>query len=208
VLDRFVIRSTQIVEEENVFHPRPALEGSAPGGMSADERALLVEMLEISRDRLRTTLRDASDELWHQRPAGGGWSAAECAEHLVLSEEFLPGIIRGVILAAPENSSVATKLRGIYSIVAPAMPDRSVKLKTLRCLEPRGTWATRAEVRDAFLARRAVTLDYVRTTCDALHHHVAHIGEMGLRDGYQWLVLLAAHTDRHVEQMREALSGI
>jgi DinB family protein len=193
-----------------VFDPRPALEAPAPGGMSADERALLVEMLEISRDRLRAALRDASDELWHRhrRPAGGGWSVAECAEHLVLSEEFFPGIIRGVILAAPENSSVAAKLRGIYNIVAPAMHDHSVKLETLPCLEPRGKWATRAVVTDAFLARRAVTLDYVRTTCDALHHHTARIGEMGLRDGYQWLLLLAAHTDRHVEQMREALSCV
>ena len=58
----------------------------------------------------------------------------------------------------------------------------------------------------AFLPRRAVTLDYVRANRDPLHH-AAPLGDTGLLDGYQWLLLLAAHTDRHVVQMQEALRG-
>jgi hypothetical protein len=57
---------------------------------------------------------------------------------------------------------------------------------------------------DAFLARRADTLDYVRATCDPLHHHTAPLGELGPLDAYQWLLLMAAHTDRHLAQMRDA----
>lgn len=91
VLDKFVIRSGQIVEQENVFDPRPALEAPAPGGMSADERGFLIEMLETSRDRLRAALCDAPEELWQRKPAGGGWSAADCAEHLVLSGARMEG---------------------------------------------------------------------------------------------------------------------
>jgi hypothetical protein len=207
VLDKFVIRSGEIVEQENVFDPRPALEAPARGGMSTDERAMLVEMLEASRDRLRAALCEAPDELWHRKPAGGGWSAAECAEHLVLSEESLLGIIRGRILAGPENPGIAVELRGKDGMVVQAMQNRSTRIRTFEFLEPRGQWAARETVMDAFLARRAVTLDYARTNRDPLHHLAAPLGETGLLDGYQWLLLLAAHTDRHVAQMQEALSG-
>jgi hypothetical protein len=57
---------------------------------------------------------------------------------------------------------------------------------------------------DAFLARRADTLDHARATRDPLHHHAAPLGELGPLDAYQWLLLMAAHTDRHLAQMRQA----
>jgi hypothetical protein len=36
-----------------------------------------------------------------------------------------------------------------------------------------------------------------------LHHHFAPLGPLGDLDGYQWLLLLASHTERHVAQMDE-----
>jgi hypothetical protein len=207
VLDKFVIRSGQIVEQENVFDPRPALETSAPGGMSADERALLMEMLETSRDLLSAALSEEPDELWHRKPVDGGWSGAECAEHLVLTEEFLLGTVRNQVLGGPEDPAIAVELRGKDGVVVQAMQDRTHRRKTFDALAPRGRWAGRELLRDAFLARRAATLDYARTSRDPLHHHAAPLGDAGLLDGYQWLLLLAAHTDRHLAQMREALTA-
>ncbi len=203
VLDKFVIRSGEIVEQENVFDPRPVLEAPAPGGLSADERALVVEMLESSRERLRAAVRGMSRESWVSKPAG--WSPAECLEHLVLSEEALLGLIRGKILAAPANPTLSIELRGKDGIVVTAMQNRALKLKTFDFLEPNGRWPDQAQALDAFLARRADTLDYVRATRDPLHHHAAPLGELGQLDAYHWLLLMAAHTDRHLAQMREAM---
>jgi hypothetical protein len=43
----------------------------------------------------------------------------------------------------------------------------------------------------------------VRGSSDNLDHHFAPLGPLGDLDGYQWLLLLASHTDRHVAQMEE-----
>ncbi len=206
VLDKFVIRSGQIVEQENVFDPRPVLDAPPPGGMTADERALLVELLEASRNRLRNAMTNAPDSLWTRTPAGGGWSPADCAEHLVLSEEALLGLIRGTILAAPADPGLAVELRGKDGIVVQAMQNRAARQKTFDFLEPAGTWRERRAALDAFLARRADTLDFARSTRDPLHHHAAPLGELGMLDAYHWLLLMAAHTERHLAQMQEALS--
>jgi hypothetical protein len=208
VMDKFVFRDGQIVEQENVFDPRPVLDAPSPGGISADERALLVEMLQASRERMKELIKAAPANRWHEKPAGGGWSAAECAEHLVLSEDALLGLIRGQILKSPANPTMAVDLRGKDAVIVQAMQDRSQKATTFDFLEPRGTWPDQDSVLNAFLARRGETLEYCRDTRDPLHHHAAPLGQLGLLDGYQWLLLIASHTDRHIAQMESALGSV
>jgi hypothetical protein len=55
-----------------------------------------------------------------------------------------------------------------------------------------------------FAARRTATLDYAWTSQDPLHAHTAPLTGPGQLDAFHWLVLLAAHTERHVAQLKEA----
>jgi hypothetical protein len=52
-----------------------------------------------------------------------------------------------------------------------------------------------------FSQRRERTLEYVRTTQNALRMHFDS-GASGL-DAYQWLLAIAGHTERHVLQINE-----
>jgi hypothetical protein len=83
------------------------------------------------------------------------------------------------------------------------MRDRSQRRKTFDFLEPRSSALAPAHFIDGFLTRRAATLQFVRETEKALHHHFAPLGPLGDLDGYQWLLLLASHTERHVGQIEE-----
>jgi hypothetical protein len=107
------------------------------------------------------------------------------------------------MLASAPDPALPLQLQGRDGLIVAAMNDRSNKIKTLDVLEPRGTYAGSASVLDAFLARRADTLDFVRRTKDPLHHHAAPLQGVGLLDAYHWLLVVAAHTGRHVLQMRE-----
>jgi hypothetical protein len=61
----------------------------------------------------------------------------------------------------------------------------------------KGSWPDRLAGLDAFLACRAVTLDYAQ---DALNYHAAPLRALGLLDA-------AAHTDRHLAQMQGAVGS-
>ena len=205
VMDKFVIRAGRIIEQQNFYDPRPILDAPAPGGLTGDERALLTERLVASRERVRELLKALSQDQLSRRPAGGGWTALECAEHLVFSEEVLLHMVRHDILSGKPKPALPLELQGRDGTVVAAMNDRSRKTKTFEFLAPRGMYETGASVLDAFLARRAETTDFVRGTKQPLHYHAAPLEGLGVLDAYHWLLLMAAHTERHVEQMREAL---
>jgi hypothetical protein len=205
VLDKFVIRDGQIIEQQNFYDPRPVLDAAVPGGLTADERSLLIERLESSRERVRELLAATPDEVLRRRSAEGGWTALECAEHLTTTEEVVLRMIRRDMLNRPPDPSLPLQLQDRDSMIIAAMNDRSMKVKALDILEPRGAYSTGPSVLDAFLARRADTIDFVRRTRDPLHHHAAELPGVGLLDAYHWLLLITAHTDRHLHQMREQL---
>jgi hypothetical protein len=206
VMDKFVVRDGQIVEQRNVFDPRPALDAPSPGGMTAAERAHLVTALETSREALRTAVRNMAPASWTRQPTDGGWSAAGCVEHLILSEEQLVAMIRDRILASVPTPALASETAGKDAAVIRVMRDRSSKSKTFDFLEPTDRVTSPAAALDSFLARRADTLDFVRATPVAVHYHGAPLGALGTISAYQWLLLIAEHTSRHVAQLHEAVS--
>jgi hypothetical protein len=166
----------------------------------------LTQRLESSRDRVREMLTGTSDQVLGRRPADGGWTALECAEHLVLSEETLLNMVRGM-LREEQKSTLPLDLQGRDGAIVAAMADRSEKRQTFDALIPRGRYSSAGSVLDAFLARRAATLDFVRTSTSALHFHAAPLDGLGLLDAYHWLLLISVHTDRHAERMREAMGS-
>ena len=56
---------------------------------------------------------------------------------------------------------------------------------------------------NAFTAARDTTVDYVKTTADDMRAHAAPHPVLKTLDGYQWLLLLSAHTARHTTQIEE-----
>ena len=83
------------------------------------------------------------------------------------------------------------------------MPDRSHKAQAPEMLRPTGRWATEAELTKVFEESRKANMDYIRTTNDDLRDHFFSHPVFGPMDGYQWLLLLSAHSGRHTEQIEE-----
>ena len=139
VIDRFIVDDAGlIVEQENHYDPRPALE-PAPGPMTPQERDLLLDLLVSSQQALIAAVVRLTPDQWTFTPDDDRWSIAQCSEHLALSEEALLGMVRGQILespAAPEKTAMA---RGRDGIVVAAMRDRSQRRKTFDFLEPRSS---------------------------------------------------------------------
>ena len=204
VIDRFVVDGDgRIVEQENHYDPRPAL-GPPPGAMSDEERGLVTTMLEDSRDAFASAVAAIGEDGWTRKPSDGGWSPAECAEHVAVCEDVLMNLLRGKILqstAAPER---VVDVQGKDGVVTQAIRDRSRKIQTFDFLEPSGRFASRRELMEAFLRKRSELLRYVRTTNDSVHHHFSDHGAFGALSAYQWLLLIAGHTERHVAKMFEA----
>jgi hypothetical protein len=174
--------------------------------ISLQERELLVDLLERSRDRFLSCLSGMPADRWQSPSSDGGWTVHQCAEHLVLTEQAIRVLVRQTILASPSSPEQGRAVRGKDGIVIQAMRDRSQRRKTFDFLEPTGQWPEPSALVDRFQQERALTIEYVRVTADSLHDHVAPLEGLGDLDAYQWLLLLASHTDRHIAQI-DAIGG-
>ena len=97
----------------------------------------------------------------------------------------------------PKRSKPPTK-RMLVAVV-----DRSRKGQAPEQAKPTGRYATLAAASAAMHEKRAKVIEYVKTTQDPLRAHGAAGPGGKISDVYQFLLMLSAHTERHVLQMNE-----
>src|SRR5215475_6780431 len=171
------------------------------GKLNDAERTYLIERLEETKANFLASLAGVSDAQWKFKPAPAVWSVQECAEHLVLAEEFLfnsaQGILKTPAVDRPQNSNAEFDKRFFAGVL-----DRSRKATAPEPIVPAGKFATPGEAAAEFTQRRDHSIAYVKSTTDDLRIHVAP-GPAGPMDAYQFLILMASHTGRHTLQIKE-----
>ncbi len=174
---------------------------AGPGQMTDAERAYLVSQLETTKQQVIDSLSGVTPAQWRFKAAPDRWSVAECAEHLVLAEDFIfqgaQGVLKTPAVPRPEksNSEVDQKLTMMVT-------DRSHKLTAPEPIVPHDKIDTPAEAIKQFTEKRDRNIAYAKTTQDDLRVHVGP-GPAGPMDSYQFLLLLSAHSARHTAQIRE-----
>jgi len=128
---------------------------------------------------------------------------AEVAEHIAVSEATILGFVQKQLMMSPATPEKREPVKGKDEIVLQKVPDRSHKAQAPEFLRPTGRWATEADLTKAFEESRRATIDYVRTTNDDLRDHFLDHPLLGTLDGYQWLLLISAHSERHTAQIEE-----
>jgi len=171
------------------------------GAMSDAERSYLVEQMEKSKADFLASISGVSAEQWKFKPAPEVWSVAECAEHIVLAEGYLFNASQGV-LKSDQVDRPATSNTEQDQKLAAMVGNRSAKAKAPEPITPTGKFASPDEAAAAFTAARDKNIEYAKTTKDELRAHVTKTA-LGTMDAYQMLVLMATHTGRHTQQIRE-----
>jgi hypothetical protein len=186
-----------------------ALAAQFPKGkpMTDEERKKAIAELERTRTLLDNALKGVTAEQSKFKPAPDKWSVFEITEHLAIVEDMLRGYIFNNVIKIPPTAELrARSAEAIAAADAKVMAeaiDRSKKTQTMEPLKPTGQFADLNAALAAFHERRAKTIEIVTTTQDDLRNHAAN----GM-DGYEYLLMLAGHTQRHVAQIEEVKAQI
>lgn len=176
---------------------------AAPVTLTPEEREVALKSLQATHDKFLQSIAGLSQKQWTFKPAPDRWSVAEVAEHIAVSEATLFGLVQKQIMMSPATPEKREQVKGKDEIVLQKVPDRSHKAQAPEFLRPTGRWATEADLTKAFEDSRRTTMDYVRTTNDDLRDHFFDHPVLGTLDGYQWLLLISAHSERHTAQIEE-----
>jgi uncharacterized damage-inducible protein DinB len=167
--------------------------------MTPVEREQLLNNLAGSSDRLRGAFAGLSREQRHYKPAPDRWSVAEIVEHLTTVEARLLEMLQKA-LEAPADSSKRSAMTDQAMIADVA--GRITRFQAPEFLAPSGR--TPDEIMwQSFDAARKRTRDFAASTNADLRGHLMNHPVLGDLDCYQWLLLLAAHCDRHRVQGEE-----
>jgi hypothetical protein len=165
------------------------------------DRAL--QYLESTKKGVLEATKGLSDAQWNFKPGPDRWSVAEVMEHLAAAEDLLRGMTEEQVMKTPAiPARDPAEVKKIDDGVIATVPDRSKKAEAPEPLRPTNRFGSPQEAEKHFLESRAATEEYLKTTPDLRAHAVD--SPTGVKmDGYEWILLIAAHSERHTKQMRE-----
>lgn len=170
--------------------------------MAPQERSEIVNNLERSREEFLAAVAGLTDEQARMKPDPERWSVLECVEHVAFVEErFLGWLDRGEKLDA-RRMDREKELRLMAMI-----PDRSVRMKAPEAVVPTGQYATLKEAIARFEAMRARSIQFAVKPQDLYCLASVH-PRWGQVNGVELLIIIAGHSRRHGEQIREIRAGL
>jgi DinB superfamily len=170
--------------------------------METQERQLVLDQLTASEARLLKLVDGLTPEQWNFRESPDRWSIAGNLEHLAVLETFIRAMVEKRLAGPPEPEKRAQAAANEPRVLQLAQ-SRSTRLNARTALVPTGRWPNPADLIAEFCNTRAQTVAFAAQTEASLRDHFfTHIA-FGDLDCYQWLVLLAQHTERHVLQIEQ-----
>jgi uncharacterized damage-inducible protein DinB len=173
--------------------PQPASEAVAE----------LLLLLHETRGELHFAVRDLSENDACACPAPGRWSVLQCIEHLTIVEQIFLGRLQNAERAgAPpiDKQREAELLARVSS--------RGQRVEAPEPVRPAGRFATLSEALQAFDAARAETVRFTEAQQADLYMLSSAHPRFGPLNGYECVLIVAAHGRRHTEQAREARAAL
>jgi hypothetical protein len=164
--------------------------------MKAGDRQRLLAHLEMTENWLASELNGLSTAQLTFRMTPDSWSIAEVTEHLAIAEPQYWQKVQDSMKQPATTEKLEATDAGIlwYGI------DRTNRQKTGEARVPHGAFKTAADALAAFRTLRSTMRDYAQSTGEDLRSHKLLEGNM---DVYQWFLMISAHAQRHILQIRE-----
>lgn len=164
------------------------------------EKDRALQYLETTKKNVLEATKGLSEAQWNFKSGPDRWSVAQVMEHIAAAEDFIRTLTKEKIMAAPAGEP-GRDLRKADDAVLMMVPDRTNKVQAPEPLVPTNRFGSPEASIKHFVESRAATEDFLKSTT-GLRDHVSD-SPMGKLDAYEFLLLIAAHSERHTKQINE-----
>jgi hypothetical protein len=164
------------------------------------EKDKALQYLESTRKNVLEATKGLSEAQWNFKAAPDRWSVGQVMEHIAASEDFIRGMVVEKVMTAPAGDAgrdVKKTDEGVLAMV----PDRTHKAQAPEPLVPTNRFGSPEGSIKHFVETRTATEDFLKTTT-GLRDHVMD-SPLGKLDGYEFVLFIAAHSERHTKQINE-----
>ncbi len=165
------------------------------------DRDKAAKYLETTKQGVLDATANLSEAQWNFKAGPDRWSIAEVTEHIALAEGYLRGmVVEKVMIAGPRPPG--DDVAAIDAMVLAMVPDRTQKRQAPEPLRPANHFGSPAGSLKHFTDSRAETEAFLQSHDDLRAHAID--SPMGKKlDAYEWILFIAAHSERHTKQILE-----
>jgi hypothetical protein len=170
--------------------------------ISKQERKTAISLMKDTRAEVLKSIKGLSETQLNYKAVPDNWSVKECMYHIAISEKNLWDALEGA-MKTPANPEKRSEIKMTDDQLIAMMKNRGFKVKTVEPFEPKNTpYKSLDEAIEDFKRRRADHIKYMKSTTEDLRNHVIQM-PFGWLDCYQLCLMMASHTNRHMQQMEE-----
>ena len=173
--------------------------------LSAADREKAMKYLESTKQGVADATKGLSAAQWNFKPAPDKWSIAEVTEHIAAAEDYLRGMVVEKVMVGPARPA-GENVTEIDEMILKMVPDRSHPAQAPDPLKPTNRFGSPEASLKHFMETRATTEDFLSKTPDLREHAIDSPFGKKL-DGYEWVLFIAGHSDRHTKQILEVKSN-
>ncbi len=170
--------------------------------LTPEQRAFASNYLKQTKEEFLKSIEGLTVEQLTFKAKDSKWCIMDCAEHITLAEQTLSSVVEKQ-LKEPADSLKTEHLKMTEKKIISRLNFRLIKVKSPEIIKPSGKFDSIEAIKTAFIAQRDSAIDYVNTTNDPLHFHFWKHPATGTIDLYQTIILMSAHTKRHILQIEE-----
>jgi hypothetical protein len=164
------------------------------------EKDKALQYLESTKRNIQEATKGLSAAQWNFKQGPDRWSVAQVMEHIAAAEDMLRGLTTEKVMVAP--AAADRDVKHIDEMVVTMVTDRTHKADAPEPLRPVNRFGSPEEALKHFVESRAQTEEFLRKTPDLRAHAVD--SPLGTKlDAYEWVLFIAAHSERHTKQINE-----
>jgi len=164
------------------------------------EKDKALAYLESTKKDVLDATKNLSPAQWNFKSAPDRWSIAECMEHIAAAEDYIRGSVESGVMKAPAVPGRDTA--AIDAGIIANVPERKTKFQAPEAIKPTNRFGSPQAAIDHFVDSRATTENFLKTTT-GLRDHAADSPNGQKWDAYEFILLIAAHSERHTNQIKE-----
>jgi hypothetical protein len=169
--------------------------------VTSGDRDKAMAYLESTKQGVIDATKGLSPAQFNFKSAPDRWSVAECLEHIAAAEDYIRGMLVDKVMKAPPRPA-GEDVAAIDAMILAVLPDRSHKAEAPGPLKPTNRFRTPQASLAHFVESRATTEAFLKNTPDLREH--ASMSALGKNtDGYEYILFIAAHSERHTKQILE-----
>ena len=164
------------------------------------EKDKALQYLETTRKNVLESTKGLSEAQWNFKAAPDRWSVAQTVEHIAAAEDLIRGMLVEKVMTAPAGDAGRDVKKTDETVLA-MVADRTHKAQAPEPLVPTNRFGSPEASLKHFVESRTSTEDFLKSAT-GLRDHVAD-SPLGKLDGYEFVLFIAAHSERHTKQINE-----